>query len=41
MSRKNHHYLSELKYQAVGEYLKGQKTLDTVCKNMGFCQIGI
>lgn len=35
MSRKNHHYSSELKYQAVGEYLKGQKTLDTVCKKYG------
>ena len=35
MSRKNHHYLSELKYQAVGEYLKGQKTLDAVCKKYG------
>ena len=34
MSRKNHHYSSELKYQAVGEYLKGQKTLDTVCKKI-------
>ncbi len=32
MSRKSHHDLSELKYQAVGEYLKGKKTLDTVCK---------
>ena len=35
MSRKNHHYSSELKYQAVGEYLKGQKTLDAVCKKYG------
>lgn len=35
MSRKNHHYSSELKYQAVGEYLKGQKTLDIVCKKYG------
>ena len=35
MSRKNHHYLSELKYQAVGEYLKRQKTLDAVCKKYG------
>ena len=35
MSRKNHHYSSELKYQAVGEYVKGQKTLDIVCKKYG------
>ena len=35
MSRKNHHYSSELKYQAVGEYLKGQKTLDAVYKKYG------
>ncbi len=35
MSRKNNHYSSELKYQAVGEYLKGKKTLDTVCKKYG------
>lgn len=35
MSRKNNHYLAELKYQAVGDYLSGKGSLQVISKKYG------
>ena len=35
MSRKNNHYSAKLKYQAVGDYLSGKGSLQTISKKYG------
>ena len=35
MSRKNNHYTSEAKYQAVGDYLSGKGSLKAISKKYG------